>query len=467
MEEQNNIENQENVENNDAKEKSNLEFKAEDIQNDAGEIQNLSNNKDNNISILEKEKISENNLNSSNANNNTLSNNNNVSKTKSNQNIQTEKNNLSKIHSIKKDLNNSNLEITRTNQSMFKLFNIPAACEMEEYDFVFIDLEEFLNFHGTGLHLIELADFIKKIAISNKNPRIVVNFPNILLNINIVNLELIDIILSIMSYTDIFLFDKKECLAFFNMLSQMNNEKELNEKYLFDHFQKEIPHIKTGVAKIGLFIDDLQKFTILEQRGEKLQYKNDYLLNLHPKINHTNQKLIDDYRKIMVLNNNYLRSIFFGGFFAKFIFLEEHYPSFISGVESTKRILELFKNKIDFPSDQDFYVIRLQKTKIEKDLAMESLRKKEDQFVLDCVNKKTSSIKYYNPLFDDHLNGFFSQEVIRKQLKERGFINTNGFVLYDPSYKNIIPHKVNNKKRLDTTEKEKHLIYAIKNNKVN
>lgn len=348
---------------------------------------------------------------------------------------------------------------------MFKLFNIPAACEVEEYDFIILDLDEFLNFHGFGLHLIELADFIKKIAIASKTPKIVINFPNILLNLNIINLEIIDIILSIMSYTDVFLFDKRECLAFFNMLSQMNNESELTEKNLFEHFQKEIPHIKSGVAKIGLFIDDLQKFSIVEQKGEKIIFKNEYMLNLHPKINHTNQKVVDDYRKIMHLNNNYLKSIFFGGYFAKYIFLGEHYPSFISGIESTKRILELFKNKIDFPSDPEFYLVKLQKAKINKDLAIENLRKKEDHFVLDCINKKTSSIKHYNPLFDEHLNAFFTGDVVRKQLKEKGFINTNGFVLYDPSYKNIVPIK-KEKKRVDTAEKEKHLLYAIKNNKV-
>ena len=416
-------------------------------------ISNSVTKKEPNISILEKEKTSEAQLNIL---NNSLNKNNN-------------KNVLSKANSSKKEagaLNASeNLDISCSNQSMYKLFNIPAACEIEEYDFIFLDLDEFLNFHGFGLHLIELADFIKKISISSKTPRIVINFPNIVLNLNIINLEIIDIILSIMSYTDVFLFDKRECLAFFNMLSQMNNESELSEKNLFEHFLKEIPHIKNGVAKIGLFINDLQDFSIIEQKGEKLIFRNDHMLNLHPKINHTNQKVIDDYRKIMHLNNNFLKSIFFGGYFAKYIFIGDHYPSFISGIESTKRILELFKNKIDLPSDQEFYLVKLQKAKINKDLALENLRKKEEQFVLDCINKKTSSIKYYNPLFDDHLNAFFTGEVVRKQLKEKGFINTNGFVLYDASYKNInLPKK--EKKRIDTSEKEKHLLYAIKNNKV-
>ena len=279
------------------------------------------------------------------------------------------------------------------------------------------------------------------------------------------NLELIDLILTVMSYTDLFLFDKKECLAFFNMLSQMNNERELSEKNLYEHFQKQIPHIKSGVAKIGLFLDELQKLTVIEQKGEKLICKNEHLLNLHPKINHTNQKTVEDYRKIMILNSSYLKSIFFGGYFAKYLFLEDHYPSFISGIESTKRILELFRNKIDFPADQDFYVVKIQKQKINKDLARESLRKKEELFVLDCINRRTASIKHYNPLFDDNLNSFFAAEAVRKQLKDKGFINTNGFVLYDPSFKNISPPK-NVKKRIDTAEKEKRLLYAVKNNKV-
>ena len=70
---------------------------------------------------------------------------------------------------------------------------------------------------------------MKKISTENKKPRIVINYPNILINLNVVNLEIIQNLMDIMSYTDIFLFEKKECLAFFNMLSQMNYEKDLND----------------------------------------------------------------------------------------------------------------------------------------------------------------------------------------------------------------------------------------------
>jgi hypothetical protein len=356
-------------------------------------------------------------------------------------------------------------DLSGTNQSMYKLFNIPAACEIEEYNFLFIDLNDFLNFHLAGLHLIELAEFLKKIVLSNKTPKIVINFPNILFNINIINIEIIEIILSIMSFTDIFLYDKKECLAFFNMLSQMNNERELNDKNLFEHFSKEILHLKTGVNKLGLFLENMQNFYIVENKGQKIVNQNDFFMKLYPQINHTNQRVIDEYKKILILNNTYFKSIFFGGFFSKFIFNEDNHSAFFSGLESVKRILELFKNKIDFPIHQEFYIIKQPKINSNKNAEFEFLKKKEEQFKLDCVNKQNSSIKYYNPLFDKNLNAFFSSHVIRKQLKEKNLIDTKGYVLYDSSYKNIAAPR-NIKKRLDTAEKEKHLMHAIRNNRV-
>jgi hypothetical protein len=373
------------------------------------------------------------------------------------------------INKINKNLSESVQDNSRNEKSVSlqKLTNIPAACEIEEYDFLFIDLEEFIHFHSNGFHLFELAEFMKKISTENKKPRIVINYPNILINLNVVNLEIIQNLMDIMSYTDIFLFEKKECLAFFNMLSQMNYERDLNDKLLNDFFFKEIPHYKNGVSKVGLFLDDLQKFNIAEQKNGKNPNEITYDINLHPKINHFNQKIIEEYRKIIAVNNSYFKSIFFGGYFSSYVFNYDYFQGFKSGAESTKRILEIFKNKIDFPTDPEFYTIKLPKKKIERDLYHEKLKKKEENFVLDCINKTNSSIKNYNPLFDNNLNAFFASSIIRKQLKEKGFINTNGFVLYDSSYKGLVDVPAKHKKRLDTSERERHLLLAIKQNKVN
>jgi len=347
-----------------------------------------------------------------------------------------------------------------------KLINIPSACEIEEYDFLFIDLEEFINFHLNGFHLNELAEFMKKISTNDKKPRIVLNYPNILINLNVVNLELLETIMTIMSYTDIFLFEKKECLAFFNMLNQMNYEKDLNEKQLIDYFFKEIQHPKAAVSKLGLFLDELQMFYVAEQKKDKILNNISYRINLHPKINHFNQKIVEEYKKIMTINNRYFKSIFFGGYFSSYILNEDHYTSFFIGAESTKRILEIFKNRIDFPTNQEYYMIKLQKNRIFNNMQQEKLMKKEEKFVLDCVNKTNSTIKSYNPLLDYNLNAFFASAVIRKQLQEKGFINTNGFVLYDSSFKSVLGAPPKAKKRLGTSERERCLLLAIKQNKV-
>jgi hypothetical protein len=372
------------------------------------------------------------------------------------------------LNKINKNLYESVPDISRNEKSVTlqKLTNIPAACEIEEYDFLFIDLEEFIHFHSNGFPLFELAEFMKKISTENKKPRIVLNYPNILINLNVVNLDILQNLMDIMSYTDIFLFEKKECLAFFNMLSQMNYEKDLNDKQLNDYFFKEIPHYRIGISKLGLFLDDMLKFNIAEQRGEKILNDILYDINLYPKINHFNQKTIEEYKKIIAINNSYFKSIFFGGFFSSYVFNLDFFQSFKSGAESTKRILEIFKNKIDFPTNPEFYAIKLQKKKIERDLQFEKLRKKENSFKLDCINKKNSSIKIYNPLFDNNLNAFFANSNIRKQLKEKGFINTNGFVLYDSNYKSVCGSPPKQKKRLDTSDRERHLLLAIKQNKV-
>lgn len=404
--------------------------------------------------------------------NNDNNNKNNASSVNSkNENKQNSQNSINKKEESKKHIRalHEGSDLSRLEKSSFagaKLTNIPAACEIEEYDFLFIDLEEFINFHTKGFHLNELAEFMKSISSIDKKPRIVLNYPNILINLNVVNLELLETIMTIMSFTDIFLFEKKECLAFFNMLNQMNYEKDLNEKQLMEYFLKEIPHQKAYVSKLGLFLDELQMFYVVERKKDKILNNLNYEINLHPKINHFNQKIVDEYKKIMTINNSYFKSIFFGGYFSSYIFTEDHFTSFFTGAESAKRVLEIFKNKIDFPDNQDFYVIKLQKNRISKNMEQQKLKQKEEKFVLDCVNKTNSIIKSYNPLFDENLNAFFASEVIRKQLKEKGFINTNGFVLYDSSYKSVLGGPPKPKKRLDTSERERHLLLAIKQNKV-
>ena len=73
---------------------------------------------------------------------------------------------------------------------------------------------------------------------------------------------------------------------------------------------------------------------------------------------------------------------------------------------------------------------------------------KEDGFVLDCTNKQKSTMKDYVSLYDYHLRGFFSSQLIRKYLKNKGFIDSKGFIMYDPVHRDVMG-KITQKKNIN------------------
>ena len=56
-------------------------------------------------------------------------------------------------------------------------------------------------------------------------------------------------------------------------------------------------------------------------------------------------------------------------------------------------------------------------------------------------------MKNYVSLYDFHLKSFFISDLIRKELKSKGFINTQGFIMYDPMYRDVIGIKLKKRKR--------------------
>ena len=78
---------------------------------------------------------------------------------------------------------------------------------------------------------------------------------------------------------------------------------------------------------------------------------------------------------------------------------------------------------------------------------------KENGFVLDCTNKQKSKMKDYVSLYDYHLQSFFTSDLIRKELLNKGFINSKGFIMYDPVYRNVM-RELNNKKKKKISEEE-------------
>jgi hypothetical protein len=337
---------------------------------------------------------------------------------------------------------------------------------LDKFDYLYLDLNEFITIQ-TVLSFEDLRNVVKKALNTYKTLNLIVNCPNIIDNVNVVNIELLGFIEEILAYADICIFEKKDALAFFSTLNTLNggpdNYNNLQDKHLDMLFCSQIRALRKGKTKTGLFLDDFSKLHVIERNGDEVIYRSTYDFLLHPKINHTNQKIVDEYKKHIVLNHQLLKSIFLGGFISRICNRQSFYPAFLVGSEITKRILELLRNKLDYPLQNEFYIVKLQKTKIEKEMEIEYLKSKEQRFVLDCVNKNSSKLRYYNPLMDEHLNPYFASGFVRKQLKEKGFIDTNGFILYDSVYRSSIGASPKQKENTPTeTEKEKQLLYAIK-----
>ena len=267
--------------------------------------------------------------------------------------------------------------------------------------------------------------------------------------------------------TNIFFFDTKQCIKIFNKHYEnftddnVNNLKKITRAKIFDYFIKGIaPATKEEVAgmKTGLFIDQLVKLTII-YASKKAANTQEFDCQPYPKINHNNMDLIKQYRDILEEKRNDYYSVFISSIIihcASFApncqSTEVIYPSFLISLEVIKKKLECEKNELVI--DDNIYKVKLDEKIIMKNLQIFSSGGKENGFVLDCTNKQKSTMKDYVSLYDYHLRSFFSSETIRKNLKNKGFIDSKGFIMYDPEHRNVMRKKnmKKTKKKVITNE---------------
>ena len=276
--------------------------------------------------------------------------------------------------------------------------------------------------------------------------------------------------------THIFFFDTKQCIKMFNKHYEnftednINNFKKITRAKIFDYFIKGIaPATKEEVSgiKTGLFMDQLNKLKII-YATKKAANTQEFDCQPYPKINHNNMDLIQQYKNILNSNKNDYYSIFLSSIIihcASFAPGCQNndiiYPSFLMSLEVIKKKLECEKNDLIF--DENIYKVKLDEKIIKKNLQMFSSGGKENGFVLDCTNKEKSTMKDYVSLYDFHLRTFFSSETIRKDLKNKGFINSQGFIMYDPEHRNVMRQKnnKNKKKKLISNEEIMNSIKGI------
>ena len=123
------------------------------------------------------------------------------------------------------------------------------------------------------------------------------------------------------------------------------------------------------------------------------------------------------------------------------------YSAYLTGHEIVKRLLHLITNEIPLPENSKFYIVKINYNEVNDYVKKEYLNKKESKFVLDCNNREKSQLKHYVPLFDYNLHEFFENKIVQKDLANKGFIDSKGFVNYDPYYGKAmgIPKKKSNR----------------------
>jgi len=269
-------------------------------------------------------------------------------------------------------------------------------------------------------------------------------------------------------FTNIFFFDTKQCGKIFNKHYEtftednIYNRKKITRTKIYDYFIKGISTAtkeEVSGMKVGLFLDNLNKFTIILV-SKKAANKQEFDSQPYPKVNHSNLELIKGYKKILKKNKNDYYSILISNIVINCaanapncMSSEIIYPAFLIALEIIKKKLECEKN--DLEQDESIYKVKISDKVISKDLEKFASGGKENGFVLDCTNKKKSTMKNYVSLYDFHLKSFFSSDLIRKDLKSKGFINTQGFIMYDPMHRDVMGIKTEKKKKKETNEEKK------------
>ena len=276
--------------------------------------------------------------------------------------------------------------------------------------------------------------------------------------------------------TDLYFFESKQAIKEFDNHYQFFREdkqikKSINKQKLLDYFIKGIASgLKNEVDgdKVGFFLDDFVKYTIV-RAAKKTAQKYEFDIQLYPKINHHNVKLVEEYKNIIKKNINHYISIFITFIICGITSTgsnsnEVIVGAFLNALEIIKRKLECEKNNIDL-SDKELMKYKMSEKDLGDRIKELCLGSQENGFVLDCTNKEKSKLKDYIPLYDYHLAYYFTSEETKKQLKQQGFINEKGFIMYDPVHRNRMrPDIDKKKKKISKEEEQKKKENKIENN---
>ena len=275
--------------------------------------------------------------------------------------------------------------------------------------------------------------------------------------------------------SDIYFFDEKQAYQLFNKHLKYNRKKnsknKLNKANIYDYFISSIAgNSSNSGEKIGLFLNDLDKFTIVfcsNKKGSKEILDS----KLYPKPTTRNLEMINQYKALIQENKDEYYNIFYSLILGALSsnnknIGEEIYSAFANALTIIKKNLECKKNNIEFSITKSIDFKTIQKG-AQENKHKYAQKGKEKEFVLDCMNVKQSKLKEYMPLKDKNLKYYFKNN--KDYLVQKGFVDQKGYIMYDKEYRRAlgspIRYKNNNNNNRDSNSLTKLINdLSMKNN---
>lgn len=390
--------------------------------------------------------------------------------------------NLCQNDNINSSVNHNNSVSKEKNVNEEDTIYDKLVCDYSQFNYLFLDLNEFVDMNAFNVGFSDVLNLLSTIDKYNKDINFYILFSSILSNQNLFNIDSLNQLSEILSYADCVMFDRKEAMAYYNIQHQLNNNtstssffsghggaksksqfKTIVEKnFLSGSYRRKWYKRNSRIDRLGIFLDDLNTITLVQGVKDCPEdcLSQEYRINIIPKCNNANKKLVEEYKRQYELNKPFLNSVFLGGFLSKIINNGGYEYSLFIANEITKRCMDLFKLELEFPLNNEFYYVSTKKSYLLNNY--EKKQKQEKGFVLDCTNVVNSKLNEYNPLFDNNLSSFFNSEVVRKHLNNQGFINTRGFLLLDTKHKknSLLIDKSADK----VLKRDKNIMIAVKEN---
>ena len=323
-----------------------------------------------------------------------------------------------------------NLEENEYNGELFEGLNFEYDC-----DYFYSSINELFNCKKNSEN--EIIEFIKKLNYKYPNVKICINYEgNYLINNK-------DFINYLMENNDIFIFEKKDVINFYNDLfsSKNNNEEKVEntierKNILEEFFIYNIKTEKNKKIKIGIIINEMKEIFLVQQdpKTKLVLYQTNHSINIIPTDSTENER--NKYNELIRLKYNSIKSVYIGAFLNRLIRQESFDICLKTSLKCSSKYFDIIKFGLDVPNIQNYYElknIKNPKKKINKEDIKN--RQLENKFILDCTNVN-NKINNYNSLFDDNCINFFNSKETRKLLQRQGFINKKGMILVDPEKNN-------------------------------